>query len=485
MSIKKRILASIVVASAIWAGSTAYISGNTEKYLNNYVTNSNKIYANNGMKMSILSFKKGFVNSHAKVSVDFTDPQIKKELEEVLKLPIVMDYDIENGPILLKDGLSVGASRIHSKLNVSKLFVDKNEFKKVVKDDIVLNTTMLIDFQNHIDYKAKSNKIVAEDNNTKFTISPLEVNGEMNGDSLSGTVNMITKSIYGDIDNKAEIKLENVTLNGDIKKFFDNGFYLGNFDMGVDNFTVNDKYNKEQNIKNAKVKVAMDIKQNSSNLIDTNFKLNLDIGDTKLPPEINFLKTIALNYGLNGTKMEAWLAFQDTIKEVQEKQKKILEKLSTSKDIKEQEKAFKDLQNMQQEVQNKMVSLLSDFLVKDKTSFNLNANINSGQGKAMFDIKYIGDEQLPKNLDELVTKLQQEILNWIKLNIDIKLDKSLANKLPQELQSQLAIAMMTGMIQDNNTSYDFNANYVPKKLIVNGQDKSSMIMLLEGLQGVQ
>ncbi len=479
MSMKKKILASVVVASALWVGTTAYISENTEKYLNNYVKNSNKIYANNGMKMSLLSFDKGFLASHAKLSVDFIDPNIKKEIGNVLKLPIEIDYEIENGPILLKNGLSVGASRIHSKINLSELLVNKDEFKKVVKDDIILDTTMLIDFQNNIDYKAKSNQIVAEENKTKLTISPLEIDGKMNGDTFAGTVNMFTKSIYGEIDNKTEIKLENITLNGDITKVFDNGFYLGSFDMGVENFTVNDKHHKNKNVKNAKVKVVMDITQNSSKLIDSNFKLNLDIGDTKLPPEINFVKTISLNYGLNGTKMEAWLAFQDTIKEIQKKQETILKKLSLSKDEKEQIKVFEELQNLQTESQNKMAMLLSDFLVKDKTTFNLNANLNNGEAKALLNIKYIGDEQLPKTIEELATKLQQELLNWITFNIDVKLEKSLVNKLPKELQSQLTIAMMTGMLQDNNSSYDFNANYKPKKLIINGQDKSGMLMLLE------
>ena len=484
MSIKKKILASVVVGSAIWVGTTAYISENSEKYLNDYITKSNRIYANNGMKMSLLSFEKGFINSHAKLSLDFIDPEIKKELKKVLKLPIVMDYEIENGPILLKDGLSVGASRIHLKVKVSELLVDKDEFKKVVKDDIIFDTTMLIDFQNNIKYEAKSNQIVAEDNKTKFTIAPLEVNGKIDGDTLSGTINMSTKSIYGEIDNDAKIKLEKVTLNGDITKVFDNGFYLGSFDMGVENFTVNDKHNKEQNIKNAKVKVLMDIKQNDSNLIDNNFRLNLDIGDTKLPPEVEFLKNISVDYGLNGTKMEAWLAFQDAIKEMQKKQEAIIERLSTAKDEKEQMKAFEELQNMQTELQNKMAMLLSNFLVKDKTTFNLNANLNSGEAKALLNIKYIGDEQLPKTIEELATKLQKELLNWITLNIDIKLKKSLANKLPQELQNQLSIAIMTGMLKDNNSSYGFNVKYVPKKLMINGEDKSSMLILLEGLQGL-
>ena len=481
MSIKKKILASVAVASALWVGTTTYVSENTEQYLNNYVEKTNKIYANNGMKISLLSFEKGFMTSHAKVSLDFVNPEMKKELEKILKLPIVMEYEIENGPLLLKDGLSVGASRINSKIKISDLLVDKEEFKKVVKDDIVFDTTMLIDFQNTIDYRAKSNQIIAEENQTKITIEPLKIDGKIDGETLAGTMNMLTKGIYGEMGEKGEMKLENVTLNADITKFFDNGFYLGDFTMGVEKLTLHNP-NEPQEIKNAKVKAVMNIKESGSELVDTNFGIDFNVGDTKLPPELNFIKTMTVNYGLNGTKMEAWLAFQDTVKEVQERQKKIIKKLSSTKDEKERQNALIKLMKIQHKFENKMLLLLSDFLVKDQTTFDLNANINDGQGVGSFNVKYIGDEQLPKNIKELEAKLQKELLNWVALDIDVKLDKSLVNKLPKELQNQLSMAIMTGMLKDNNSSYGFNATYEPNKLIINGQDKSSMIMLLKALQ---
>ena len=482
---KKNILVSLIVASALWAGTTAYISGNSEKYLNNYVNKSNQLHTKNGMKLSLLSFKKGFLNSKAKLSLEFIDPKIKKELEKTFKLPIVMDYEIENGPLLLKDGLALGASRIHSTLNISEFLVEKEDFKKVVKEDIVFDTTMLIDFQRYIAYEAKSNQIVVDDNHTQLTIAPIEIEGNMNAETLAGTMKMFTKSIQAQMGKKGEIKLDNVALNGEITKFFNNGFYLGNFNMGAEHVSILTPKGL-QDVKNAKVNVVMEIKQNSNKMIDTLFDVKVDVGESKLPAEYNFIKTIELNYGLNGTKIEAWLAFQNSVKEVQKKQEAILEKLSLAKNREEQRKVFKELQTMQLEIQDKMALLLSDFLVKDKTTFNLKANLNGGQGNALFDIKYIGDEQLPKTLEKLKAKLQQELLNSIALNLDVKLDKSLVNQLPKELQSQLAMAMMTGMLEENNSSYDFNANYVPKTLMVNGKDKSGMLLLIEmGLKNAQ
>lgn len=476
---KNKILASVVGAVVLWAGVTAYISSNTEKRINDYLEKSNKIYANNGMKMSLISFEKGFVNSNAKVSLDFIDPEIKKELGEVFKLPIVMDYEIENGPILFKNGLALGASRIDSKVNINKLLVNQDELKKFVKEDIIFDTKMIIDFKNHLLYQGKSNQIALNGDSAKFTISPLEIEGDMNVETLAGTMKLITKSIQGEMGADGKMKLENVVLNANIKKFFENGFYIGNFDMKIGNLTLKNP-NESQDIKNAKVKLVLDMNENGSDLIDTKLGLDLDVGDTKLPPELNFIKNITVNYGLNGTKIDAWLAFQDTIKEVQEKQKMIIGKLSSTKSDKEQQKALVALMNIQHKLEDKIVILLSDFLVKDKTTFDLKANINRGQGIGSFDIKYIGDEKLPKTVEELALKLQKELLNWITLNIDIKLDKSLVNKLPKELQNQLSMAIMTGMLKDNNSSYGFNVNYIPKKLMINGEDKSGMLILLEG-----
>ena len=145
-------------------------------------------------------------------------------------------------------------------------------------------------------------------------------------------------------------------------------------------------------------------------------------------------------------------------------------------------KVFEELREVQLEIQNKMALIFANFLVKDKTEFILQANLVdtlNNKSNASCNIKYIGDKDLPKTAKELKVKFQQELLNWITLNIDINLQKSLVTKLPQELQAQLSIAMLTGLLEDTNSSYRFNANYLPPKLMVNGQDKSSMLLLLK------
>ncbi|HFU76488.1 MAG TPA: DUF945 family protein, partial [Arcobacter sp.] len=61
----KKIIGSLVAVTALWLGGTAYISSNTEAYLNAYVERTNKMYEQYGMKVSVEKFDKGFFSSNA------------------------------------------------------------------------------------------------------------------------------------------------------------------------------------------------------------------------------------------------------------------------------------------------------------------------------------------------------------------------------------------------------------------------------------
>ena len=486
MSIGKKVVGSLALATILWAGATAYIGGNTKTYLDNYINKSNKIYANNGMKMSLLSFDKGFLNSKAKVSVDFIDPTMKEELKEVLKLPMTMDYNIENGPLLFQNGLALGASRVNSTVNVNELLADSVNLKEFIKEDIVIDSNMRVDFSNHVTYTANSKQIVANVEGDVFTIAPFKMNGQMNMETFIGNFKMLSESIKGDLENGGKVMLKDIVVDADITKFFDNGFYLGNFAFAINSLNVKNPSSPIE-FKNSTVNMLMNIDQSESETVDMDFAMNINVGDTELPAEYAFVKALNVNYGIAGAKLKGLLAFQDTIQEIQVEQQAVLQKLSSVKTQEEQMLVFEELQKVQMHQQEKMLLLFADFLVKEKTTLKVEASLtdkSDTNSNATFDIKYVGDEVLPKTLEELETKFQEELLNWVKLNINVDLQKSLVDKLPEETQQQLAMAMMTGMLQDNNSSYSFNANYVPKKLMVNGQDKSDMLMLVEmALQG--
>jgi len=190
MSTSKKIVGSFALASLLWLGTTAYISNNSETYLNDYVKNSNKIYSANGLKISLDSFEKGFLNSKASLSLDITDPTLKEELKEILKLPMHLNYEIENGPLLFKNGFSMGASRMTSSIKLSEILQESEALKKVLKEEIVFDNTMLIDFSQQMHLQSHSNEIVLQEDGDTFTIAPIEVISDMDIESLKGTFSL-------------------------------------------------------------------------------------------------------------------------------------------------------------------------------------------------------------------------------------------------------------------------------------------------------
>ena len=477
MAIGKKVVGSLILVAILWAGVTAYISGSTKKHLNNYINKSNKIYTNNGMKMSLLSFEKGFLNSKAKVSIEFIEPDMKKELEAIFKLPMVMEYNIENGPLFFQNGLAMGASRINYRVNVNELLVNDVELKRFIKEDIILVSNMCVDFSNHITYIANSEQIVADVEGDIFTIAPFTITSKMNMDTFVSNFKMFSKSIKGELENTGKIKLENITIDAEITKFFNNDFYLDKFAFAVEKLNVNNP-SFPQEIKDASFKMLLNIEQNESKTVNMNFGFNLNVGETKLPVEYNFLKKLDFNYGINHIKADVIFAFQDAMKGVQLQQQKVLQQFSSATNQEEEMKAMEALEKMQTIIQDKIALLFSELLVKEKTTFNLKALLtdhSNVQSSAKLDLSYVGDEVLPKTL----TELEAQLLNWLKLNISVDLAKSLVVKLPKETQGAIAMYTVLGMIQNNKSSYSFNVDYLPKKLILNGQDRSDMLISIE------
>ena len=108
MSGKTKIIASLLAVTALWLGATAYVSSNTENYLESYVSKSNKMYEQYGMNFSVETFEKGFFSSKSKMKIDFVEPEIKEMLSKTFNLPLEFTYDIENGPFFFADGLVLG-----------------------------------------------------------------------------------------------------------------------------------------------------------------------------------------------------------------------------------------------------------------------------------------------------------------------------------------------------------------------------------------
>jgi hypothetical protein len=240
----------------------------------------------------------------------------------------------------------------------------------------------------------KSEQIVADVEGDIFTIAPFTITSKMNMDTFVGNFKMFSKSIKGELENTGKIKLENITIDAEITKFFNNDFYLDKFAFAVEKLNVNNP-SFPQEIKDASFKMLLTIEQNESKTINMNLGFNLNVGETKLPVEYNFLKELDFNYGINGINPDVIFAFQDAMNGVQLQQQKVLQQFSSATNQEEEMKAMEALEKMQTIIQDKIALLFSELLVKEKTTFNLKAFLtdhSNVQSSAKLDLSYVGDE---------------------------------------------------------------------------------------------
>lgn len=478
-----KIVGSLLAFSAIWLGGTAYTSANTEAYLAKYIKKTNTLYEANGMQISVKKFEKGFFTSDATVVIDFNNPEMKKLLEANIKLPLETEYKIENGPIFFKNGLGFGLSRVVNDINFNDYLVEDSAFKKSLKNEIVLNSITTVGFTKDATFEASSSEIGVNLDNAMMTIAPFHIDGVMNVEDLTTQMKMVTDAIS--IEHEGEfLKAKDVKMDMAIDKFFDNGFYLGNFkfkagDISTKGLDLPFAFDK------AKLNFDVEINQNADDTVNIAFKFNGDAGESKLPDDYAFLKFASVNYALKGMKLDGLLAFQDLTKKIQEKQADIMSRLISAETGEMDMKVFGELEAMQEETQNGMLSLIPSLLKKDSTAFTFDVNLEDKKHKKStlaMNLGYVGDVNLSTDPKVLKETFSKELLNLVTLDMEVNLEKGYIANLPttlqQELAGQLQMGAMMGIVKDNNSSFNFLAKVRPHSLMVNGEDRSAMLEML-------
>ena len=485
MSNAIKIIVGLVLASLLWLGTTAYISSNTKSYLTSYILKSNNLYQAKGMQMAVEDFEKGFFSSTAKIKIDFTEPKLRELLFETIKLPIEVDYKIENGPIFFKEGLGFGSSRISSHVNLSEYFVDKEVFQKIFKEDIQLTSSTSVGFSNNASFVAKTNKIIANIDGDEVYISPLNIEGEMNLKTFQGQMKFLVDSVL--TENKKELfHLKNISLEADISKFYDNGFYLGDFVFSLDSIDMK-KEHLPFELKGAKVALEINIDENKDETIDMNFKVHANVGDSKLPMEYASLDALEFTYALKGTKLEGILAFQDFTKKIQAKEQKLMARLQSPSTGELDMEVLAELEKLQVKTTEDLMVLLAGLLKKDSSNFDAEIRMIDKKAKSShlkMNIGYVGDQVLPTEAKALGELFKKELFNLITVNFDVNLEKAYIDNLTPEFQQalagQLQMGVMFGIVKESNSSFSFDVNYAKdKRLMINGADRSEMLQMLE------
>jgi len=479
----KKILTISIIALSVWVISTFIIGNQTEEHLKSYIAKSNKLYQNNGISLKLLDYNKSFLTSIAQVEVNVKDPKVLKNLQSTYKLPFVLDYSIEHGPLFFKNGFGIGLSKIEHTVNLSSLLQDetKQNFLTSIGKDILIESNILISFLKEAHYNIWSEEIKFNKNGKAFHMTALKIVGTSNLETLKGSGEIKVEDITLTEENSSNgIEIKNLLLNLSIDEVVDSSFVFGDFGLAVDNFIVKD----DSSLKYKKIDVAFKGKinnvRNDKTTMNSLFEGDIDFKNTLLPNEFKTLKTLYLKMNLKDLGIKGMLDFQKSAQNMQEKQTKLLTELQSGKS-ENMALLFTQLSKLQEEMSQQLIHALNDLLIKNKTNAMCQIEVETKDNKrsqSMIQVGYTGDIKFIGTTSEIRQEIQKKILELISLNMDIELNKAHLKIIPnnQQLQQQIQMGVLQGFVKENNESFSLNGSYKNRELIINDNNLTSIIL---------
>jgi len=480
----KKIVTSIIAAAALWAGTTAFVGNQMKENLQNQIDNSNKLYASNGVSYKINNYKKSFLNSQAEIEINFTDPTVLELIGDSIKLPIVIKYDIEHGPLFFKNGLGFGAARTHQKIPLSSLLTEKakEEFLTLIKDDIMINSDMDISFTKNASYTVSTNKVNINNDGKSFNMTPLTMKGNHNLDTYKGDAKLNIASLkFQEEGTQNGLTVQDLDINIDMDEFIEKALMLGTIDLSIKNLTIKDENDPQLDNVNIATNLHIVTKKDSETTISTELNGDVDFKDTKLPKELPDLKNIHLKMNMEHIGIKGMIEFQKVSKEMQEAQSQILTKMQSNPKEEEMQKIFEELGTIQQNMMGKIVHSLDKLLIKDKTLIEYGLGVETKDSKksnANVKIGYAGDIQFDGSIEEIAKRVQEQVLDLINLNVNIALDSEHINSLPnaEMLKMQIQMGVAQGFVKEENGKYILNGYYKNQELMVNENNLTATVL---------
>jgi len=448
----KKILNIIEFIVIGWLVATWVISSNIKGELENYITKTNNLYSNSGIKIKLTSFEKSLFSSAATVSMSSNDDLAK----EILNFPIELKYDIEHGPIFFKDGFGFGIAKMYNEFSINSILKEKNVFK----DNIVLTSDTIITFSKNILCNASTKKATIKSDDIEIVISPTTFVTNTSIDDFTGVFDALIPSI----EIKGEkFSFKNSKFTGNTTKLIQNKLMLGDYKISTN--IVN---SGKENPFDILADVDISIKKDSETTVAMIFDIDVDLKDTILPKDMLDLKSGKIKYTLEGLSIEGLLMLDEVVTRLEKIQEDILNKSPI--------RQIADINQLETKMINTLVNLLNKILIKDKSSISYSFLATTKDNKtSCADIKvgYVGEK-----LSTDIKEMERKLLDILTLNFNINLDEEHIKAVPNAhmIEQQLQMVINQGFVKKENGAYKSNITYKPQTIMINGKDMTPQLL---------
>lgn len=480
----KKTVSIITTLLGLWGLSTYIIGNQTQNELEKYINKSNKIYADNGIALKVTEYKHSFLNSTAQIEINFKDPKIIKLLSKDYKLPLKITYNIEHGPIFFKNGFGIGLEKIDNRLNISSLLNDttKKYFLKIVKDDINLETAMIVSFDKQLNYTIKSDKIDINQDNKQLSMTPLKIEGTTDIENFKGNGKVIIQKVtFKDNNSSNGVELDNLAVDVSIDEIIKETLLFGDFKFSIAKVLIKDSNNPNLKEINFSLNAQISNIKVTKDMMDSTFKASINLANSKLENPFKELESINIAADMKNLGIEGMYRFQNVAKSIQDEKDKLIENIQ-NQNQEEMKLTFAKLNSLDEQMIQKILPTLNKLLIKDKTNLSYSVDIDTKDKKstkANIKVGYSGDIDFNKDIKKLAEEIRANLLSIISLNVDINLNKKHLVMLPiPMLEQQIQMGVAQGFIKDNNSSYILSGYYKNRELMVNDKNLTSTILPL-------
>ncbi len=462
---KNSILKIAGVISVLYILALIYISSNAQKQFDIYINSMNRLTPS--IKSKVISFDGTLTGAKAKVQTSIDDPELKNRVNQILKLPIETDMRLKYGPLVyLADNIHLAVAGTQKSMKISSMIKDDalNQYKSVFPDDININLYSLISFSNKAKESMKIDikKVLDNQEDLEFDLTPIKIDRDYDIYTLKGInkLHIDNLKIY-ELTNKELLgSLNNINSSFKLDAISKDGLVYGDYNIGAEQITINTE-KQNQSIKfssKSKISLKNSDKEYATLKIESKLK-TLNPTAKTLAMGINSAKTVIQLHNLGQKGLEKLLTLQK--RRIQNQ--RAMQIAAAKGDSKALGRALANIARLD----NEFVPVLNHIFIKGKSQIDIDEEIQSDKKSHItLNATYMG-EPLSGDIMNALVVLASRADRLFNAHLDIKLEKSLTQKLYPQASWILDSMVNKAMAKDENGFYILKADMKDGKIIIN------------------
>jgi predicted transposase YbfD/YdcC len=443
---KRAVALSAILSTFVSASSD--ISQKVTKFYN-LVTNEafefNATKSDNGYKLKILP----------------TNMPYKK----IFNPNTTIDISVDEGPTITEPKFTFGKAGLKAVIDVASIFNKEIEqdIKKTLKKSPKINYSAIISFGNNLSEHIQFEPFSFETKDAKIKSSKIDITTDVDLDNYTGVMKLEYPNFIIEPKNEPGVfKLEDIRVFNKITEPPVDNLLL----FGDTKFTIKNVEISAQKLK-SKFSFVSDnyVRKVNNELLDLYISFDLSTDDVDTIALLKGIKETKTSFLFKNLGTDGLVGFLKLTKEMQDAQDELAAATAKSKG----NEAFAKYMATMDSINNKLVPIYNKTFIKDKSKIVLDLELSGNKTSYLKANLLYKANPISGNINVAFISLAAQGLAIFDGDIEIKLDKDLANTINPMAIMVLDMLQTKGFATQKNGVYELKATLKGGNIIINGK----------------